>query len=620
MERDIVLNGVHIGEHSFNPNEILDEIRTRCVEKGFNFVSIRPRGTEEYDQSYYIEWAKYLAENKIYFAFCYAIQHAPGDKKCRLDAETIRKINKIAGKFFLGDIIAEAGSSAACKMQGYFEGGLSPERRRDYEFIKEPRRDMRDAHEAYVSKISEYVNIGKEYNMPNLLSVEATALNKYNIEAGVTLPLVELLCGNPDIIVSSVRGAARARNLPVWGTFAAHEWYGGMRHDDMLKRKRLGLAYKYAYLAGSNIMLVESGDTGIHSYGYDFNESSELCEDYRRVMQDMNEFIKKDDRPKNGPKTAVGFVSGLHDAWGGWGGSSVWNQFGREEWGHGDAEYSWRLLDEIGTKRTWDEVMNYGDNDTSALPAYGMYDIVPIEADAEKLSRYEYLIFLGWNSMTEENADKLVEYVENGGKLLMSAAHLNTATARNGEYVPISEEKIKKLFGCRFTGKRIRTNAGVKFGTISLSEGILYPGTKTKECDPVFSAGYVDYADVELCGGFEAASLSDDFSAPQSPLPAVVENRLGKGTATLVTSLAYPGNPALRPLYRAVMREFVSASARNCDIVVIGSDRLRYSVYENGRIYLLNTDYDLPITVKIIKGEKETVLTLEALELRAVEV
>ena len=50
--------------------------------------------------------------------------------------------------------------------------------------------------------------------------------------------------------------------------------------------------------------------------------------------------------------------------------------------------------------------------------------------------------------------------------------------------------------------------------------------------------------------------------------------------------------------------------------VHISSDKLRYSVYEDGRIYLLNTDYDLPITVIIREGAMEKRLTLEPLELK----
>lgn len=119
MERDIILSGVHIGEHRFDPDSILDEIKTRCIDRGHNFVTIRPK-------------------------------------------------------------------------------------------------------------------------------------------AGIEIPMLKLMCGHPEILVSSLRGTARATNAKRWGTYLAHEWYGGMRHEDILKRKRMSLAYKYAYLSGSQLFCLES--------------------------------------------------------------------------------------------------------------------------------------------------------------------------------------------------------------------------------------------------------------------------------------------------------------------------------------------------------------------------
>ena len=70
MEKDFILHGIHIGEHGFEVDNIIDEIRERCIEPGFNHVCIRPRGPE-FDQSYFIKWAEYLTENKIFFSFLY---------------------------------------------------------------------------------------------------------------------------------------------------------------------------------------------------------------------------------------------------------------------------------------------------------------------------------------------------------------------------------------------------------------------------------------------------------------------------------------------------------------------------------------------------------------------
>ena len=330
------------------------------------------------------------------------------------------------------------------------------------------------------------------------------------------------------------------------------------------------------------------------------------------------DYIRNDVRPKGGPKASVAFVYGKYDGWGGWGGSTVWNQFGREEWQHGEAEHSWRLLDEIGTKRTWNDLANFGERDLSTYPAYGTYDIIPVEADTETLSKYKYLIFLGWNSMTDETMDKLISYVENGGRLLMSAAHLNCETKRGGDFILPDSKKLRKLFGAEFTGKTYKSNSGVKFTHTALDDAAIYPGTKDFIVDPLYSAGGVTYAELSPCGCHITGRLADTFLNVERNLPVVIENRLGKGTATLAASVNYPGHPSFLPLYRALMREFITMSARACEIKVIGNDRLRWSVYEGGKIYLLNTDYDMPINAKVIRGEKEEDISLAPLELRCI--
>jgi len=122
LERDIILNGVHIGEHSFDPDKVIDEINERCIKRGLNFVTIRPgykQNRKQVPQHYFIEWAKYLAEHKIYFIFLYTVQHAPDGRESQFDAETILKMQEIAGEYFIGDMIGEVGSSMACKFAGY---------------------------------------------------------------------------------------------------------------------------------------------------------------------------------------------------------------------------------------------------------------------------------------------------------------------------------------------------------------------------------------------------------------------------------------------------------------------------------------------------------------------
>ena len=614
-ERDTVLCGTKIGEHYFSPETAIDELQKRIVDRGCTIAYVRPMSVDKtYAQEDYVRWAKFLADNKIYFHFGAMAQNPPVGRKTKLEKETVEKICEAAGEYYLGEAIREPGTHYACKGPGYF----TKNRGKEAVDQKGDATDMNDAHNYYKNMISYYVDADRESGMPGVLSVDATALSKYNLEGGVDIPILEVMNGNPDELIPSIRGAARAYGKNKWFTLLAHEWYGGMRNDDILKRKRLSLAMKYLYMSGANSIMLESGDEVIRSYGYSYEKDSAYCMEYRDALDDIIKYAKEDFRPKGGPKVKFGFLFGLHDGWTGFCQSSVWNQFYREEWGHHSAEASWRILDALGTKRKWADTENYGDHDTSSLPAYGTYDIVPIEADVDALSRYENLVFLGWNTMTDENMDKLTEYVRRGGRLLLSGAHLNYSTKRVGEYIPPSNEKLEALCGCRYLGEDIRSNFGTKFEFESLDKTRLYPGTRSFFCDPIYSAGYTDFMKLELVGARAIGSASDSFWADPPLFETVIENKVGDGLVTFVTSKDYPGALALYPLYNALVREAVSSSARECDIKVIASEKLRYTVYEGNKIYLLNTDYDLPITVKIIYGDREELISLESLEMKTV--
>jgi hypothetical protein len=298
----------------------------------------------------------------------------------------------------------------------------------------------------------------------------------------------------------------------------------------------------------------------------------------------------------------------------------VFGQYEREEWGYSAAEHSYNLLGDLAGKRSWSDIHNYGDSDLSASPAYGQYDIVPIEADVDALKKYDYLVFLGWNTMTDEDMDKLIEYVECGGTLLMTAAHLNYSVKRSGEYIAPPREKMIRLFGADFTGEVVRTNNGFKFVRDSGLDGYLYPGASSNMIDPILGTGYVDYAVTELQGATVGGYIADGFTRNTREFPPVLlEHKLGRGFAMLATAREYPGAPAVYPLYRMLVRELVTLSHRNCEIKVTASDRLRYSVYEDGKIYLLNTDYDLPISVKIEYQGMVELFTLNSLELRIID-
>lgn len=610
-----ILHGVHIGEHSFETDKILDEIKQRCTEEGMNYVVIRLGGRKILPETLY-RWAEYLAQNEIYFAYLYTVwPDENGDIVSCLTAETVAQLQRIAGKYFLGDSLGEPGSSYTFKQERYFIGG-------NMKYPRQNAENMQEARDHFIEALRPYTKIDEKLGIGDIACVEATAFSQHILKAGVNIPILEVMVGNPEVLISNVRGAAKANACKMWGTYIAHEWYGGKWHDDPLKRKRLKLAYDYAYMAGSQIFCLESGDESLESFGTKYDKDHELCRDYREELRRFNRLIQMDRRPAGGPKVKIAFVYGNLESWGGLPtGSTVWGQFEDEKWGCGDAEHSWRILEELEHGLGWYNIDNFGGADLSGHIPYGMYDIVPADTNPEILANYDYLIFVGWNTMTDEIYDNLTAYAEGGGRIIMTAAHLNTNPERGGETRIVRGGRIENLFGCTLDGE-YTSKKGMKFARTSVIPGVAYPGVvdyRKDNCDPYYAAGYARYAKTTLAGGTASAVLDDGFAAAECPETAVVEHRCGKGYTVLLTTLEHPGNHAMYPLYKTVLRVLLNAYHQNCDIKVLGSDKLKFAVYEGDVVYVLNTDYDCDVCAVVKKGDQTVKQLLAPGELKRID-
>jgi len=318
MERDVVYCGALIGEHGFDKENMLNEIDERIISRGLDFVIINTTFVRDEDmpsKEYFVKWAEYMKEKKLRFVLVRMAQNAPLGRDSRLDRDTVLAMREAAGEYFLGDCIAEPGHAYAAKEAGYYR----PKKGRiivpNY-LPKTDLSDMAEAHGYYVDSVKKFVAKNEAVGMPASVSIEATALSKYNIEGGITIHILETPNGDTDVMMPSIRGAVRnLSDSNWWGTLIAHEWYGGMRHSDMQKRKRLDLVAKTAYMSGASLISLESGDNCITAYDQSYDNDSEICADYRKMLDGIAEYVKKDCRPKGGPKVTFGILSGLHDGW-----------------------------------------------------------------------------------------------------------------------------------------------------------------------------------------------------------------------------------------------------------------------------------------------------------------
>jgi len=632
MDRRFIITGLHYGEHMRDPERMLDHIKT--YGKDCKLAMVRTAFPELIDPEYYYQWARYFKENKIYFCFLYTQANAPQGEKSHLSAEIVRKLYDIAGEYFIGDSLGELG----CTIRILYESNqksINMNERIIAGLNGKQLLDMQEARNSFVRFIEEYIKTNRELGIKKTFAVESQTLQKYGLEAGLDFCCCELLPGNPDHILAFTRGAARGYGKEEFGTYIAHEWYGGVRHDDMLKIKRLGLAYKSAFLAGSNMIFLESGYECINSYGENGDENHPYCRKVRQEIENFNRFINTEERLARGPITKVAFINGHLDGYAGhsmaYGGvtSSVWGQHSREEWGYGPAEHSYKILDEVYRSCDWHFPVNYGDADYSGAPAYGQYDVLPAEASLKAMQQYDWLIFTGWNTMTEEIYENLKAYVAAGGNLLISAAHMKTSTVRGSDGPYIHNGKLGDFLGCELTGRKFRSNKGYKFARESIAEGVLFPGTvnyKTDPIDPVGADGYTNYAVIREQTCHRAAWLSEwFFSTPRDfteEAPVLVENVYGKGKVLFMCTEEYPGTPGVYALYKVIVKSILTATHRLCDIKVIANDKVRFAVYEDDnryRVYLLNTDMNFEQKARVTFKETSVEKVIPSTEMDFVD-
>lgn len=638
MERDLVLNGVRIREYQFDPEYVYKKINDEVIKYGMNYISYGGHGSN-FGKEFYINLAHYLVEHEIYADFYYHVlnnvSHSGFD-----DDETFKEVRKIMGKYYMVNRVGELGTKACATAKGY--GPIYGKQNTSD--------DLNVARENFNAYVRDWIGQASRGGQVPVVADDSTNFLTYVNDNGTAYPELELCNGNPEIMIPLIRANAKALNKDFWSTYVAHEWYAGTRTLDPLKMKRLKLYYYYAYMSGSCKFQLESGDECLNAHDTDLSQTAggsnfdtktlpygydhPISQQYRQFLRDFAKFVKEDFRPKGGPKVKVAFVQGNLDGYTSWrAGSSLWNTHDDPNFGYSTPEFVWRIFDDLGVKRRWHDVHNFGEQDLSATPAYGTYDIVPAWAGYEAFSRYKYLIFTGWNTMTEEIYEDLKKFVYNGGKLLISAAHLNTSSKRTGEMKLIHDGKVSDLFGCDLdASEKLYTNDGVKF-IDSLIPEVKYPASFNY--DPLLSEGYVNYPKVTMTTASPAGRLSDSFwNRPLAQMPqigidekdrsveampvSVAENRYGKGCTILMTTLDYPSGSAY-PTYRTIVRELITASHRNADIKIYGGDRLRFTVYEGNKVYLLNTDFDCRTDVIIEYNGQRTQLLLEPREFKPVQ-
>ena len=482
---------------------------------------------------------------------------------------------------------------------------------------------MEEAKRAYVDYVRERFEFESKISKGPLINIDAGMTFKYRPETEEIA--LETMPGDPALMHASIRGAARAFNKP-WGTHIAMHNYGGVSLDG-LWQKRWKTSLYYSYISGAQFILKETpplhysqrpGDPVRGFYSPEMTRS-------RRTLREAYQFAGIHTRPPEGPKVKIGVVYGNNDGTPGLWNRVAWGQYGDDKWREGPAERSWNLVNKFYRKEKWSNEKVQGEIDFSGNPPYGQYDVVPIEASPDLLQNYSALVFLGWNTMTEEIYEKLKKYVSNGGHLIMYLPHLSTETDRAKEITLFHNGDFSDLFGVQVSGKGWKKIQGMKCMAESSLESYHFPRWRINT-DPRF-IGLFTPGRVKLTGGRVISGYSDSYRIDKEVLekrPVLIENKLGKGTAFLVAVYEYPADEGMIRFSNDLLRTMLQGE--QADIRMMSNDRIRYAVYEGNMpdskekyevIYMLNTDPDVSALAKLwIRGAITGDFILPANELR----
>ena len=402
---------------------------------------------------------------------------------------------------------------------------------------------------------------------------------------------------------AGVKTASEAFGRKSFGTDMAMEWYGGMQSDGLWEHRWRTSLY-HAYLRGADPIYNEHGLMDRVDHGHTCDRNHPDVVRYRRVLADFAKWAKAHPRADGYPRAAVGAIQGRFD---GYVGIFQTHQFGQrknELFRVGEADYAWRLFDGLYQRRDWQGRDRWGDADWSGNPPLGAAGILPFDAGDKEFGKYKFLFFLGRNVMDDALYAKLVRYVRGGGTLMLAASHLDCQDVPKGAFQPYKGGDWTELVGVKVgPGKPTHLPHGMKF--------VRNPGKGwnfqplTNMWDPDFIEGGFDIPDLKATTAVPCAVSSTSFHEKNMGAlkPVLYVNRVGKGKVIFLASIDSPGTQGVRKLYAFLMEKAMEAEGQDIWPKVECTEAVRWSVYADGTIYLLNTENRLAQEAIVTRGQ-----------------
>lgn len=535
-ENDLIVTGsgdmVYIRQDKFSMDEFLSWYFSNHLG---NLITIRPvyrwSGTKRLNEKVMQNAAALFNSLGVYYVHMADGRENPGLASCPPD-------ELIDGEFYLGRQNHERDG----QLMYWGNAPLLPEEAADYDMRLEIIREdgaltaagNNDAAYVFGGKtyknrsnaVPRDMNAAMEYTVDMLRKIANGAARhtgpsfafKYFLEAGYKWVGAETMYSTMEILMAFLRGASAYGKNPRMGVHHAVQW-STSPHDRWDHYRRFRLALYSSYMLGATDINTEEGFYRMEEYYSRHNRHSECCKNHMAQQRDFYRYASRHTRSGKFYSN-IAILHGRADGTNGFVPSQPW---GWTDVPLHDSEKSWELLkvfypDAVLSRPLYfhnftpDKPLGY--NSSSPL---GGADIIPSEAYS-LYSDYKVLAFLGYNLAYDEDLDELEKYAENGGTLILTLAHLTNTT---------SYDSITK-------------------GSFGFSEKVrFFDGSA-----PEFSCDTYLGNPVTVCRN---TVHKDIIKTTDSGAPFLLKYSVGKGSVLLFNAMAYPADPAVRPLYEEVL-------------------------------------------------------------------
>ena len=269
-------------------------------------------------------------------------------------------------------------------------------------------------------------------------------LTAYEAASGFERVTIEPV-SNINLLIAAVRGA----QPPMWGAHVPTDWYFGEPHDLTKSRKYL-TAMQLLYINGADYIYPENALFKTSAFSRtDWDDAFPVRN--RKFQREFYDYVIRN--PREGElKNDLAVVYGNNEYF-------MWHYDNRMAelpegddwdlrlWGKWDALHHkcWRAIDawlpEGDDQHSKCNVLNV--NLFSGTP-YGGVEVVPYEKDYDK---YKAIAFLGWNTYEEGFAEKLYNYVAQGGKAYVNYCHFNLTDRNDLPHTFEKTAELQKLLG-----------------------------------------------------------------------------------------------------------------------------------------------------------------------------